>query len=66
MVRSVALPKGISYSSSGAKIPNMIAYTPAIIECHLSARVVTDHCGVNDLNYLQFANLRVDYVILAN
>lgn len=29
----------------------MIAYTPAIIESHLSAHVVMVHCGVNDLNY---------------
>ncbi len=60
MVRSVAIPKGITYSFSGAKVLDLLLYAPAIIERHPSAHTIILHCGVNDLRYRQSLKLRVD------
>ncbi len=53
MVRSVAIPKGIKYSFSGAQVLDLLLYAPTIIERHPSAHTVLLHCGVNDLRYRQ-------------
>lgn len=65
MVRSVLIPRGITYPFSGAKILDLLEHAPAIIERHPSAHTVIVHGGVNDLRCRQSSKLRADYEILA-
>lgn len=64
MVRNVAIPNGITYSFSGAKVIDILYRIPSIIERHPSAHIVIVHCGVNDLRCRQSFKLRQEYELL--
>ena len=65
MVRAVAIPHGITYSFSGAKILDLLVHIPAIIERHPSAHTVIVHVGTNDIRCRQSIKLRDEYELLA-
>ena len=66
MIRSVAIPNGITYSFSGAKILDLHKHISAIADCHPSAHTIIVHCGVNNLRCRQSTKLRADYKQLAD
>lgn len=65
IVRYVAIPNGITYSFSGAKIHDLVQCIPAIVEQYPSAHTVIVHVGTNDIRCRQSIKLRYDYELLA-
>ena len=65
MIRSVAIPNGITYSFPAAKILDLHKHIPVIVDRHLSAHTILVHCSVNKLRCRQSTKLRMEYQQLA-
>lgn len=61
IVRYVPIPKGISYSFSGAKVLDLVKHIPTIVERYPSAHTVIVHVGINDIRCRQSIDQRETY-----
>lgn len=65
IIRGVAIPNGITYSYSGAKIQDLILHLPNIIDNHPTADTIIVHTGINDIKQRKSIQLRNDYELLS-